>query len=317
MPMFPARDHISCGFVPNWPRETVNRRRAFTLVELLVSIAIVSILASLSLAGLATVRQRSKADKTRSTIRKLHEIIMPHYEGYLDKRVTMAAVSGIAASKERMRLIRLLMAREMPQSWQEVFLPADVPSDATAPPRAYAAFRQSVSTMKGSSPSPANEGAECLAMIVMRGGFAVEEFEHFRGDELGDVDNDGASEFVDGWSQPIGFLRWPTGFRSVIQLQDASRQPDPFDPMGVSDEVEYPLGIRQRDYAVFPLIVSQGPDGVTAGVGIKADTRVWTSVLASGAAPATLRVATTDLPGEDTGDGAAADNISNHDLNTR
>ena len=56
---------------------------AFTLIELLVSLVILSILAGLSLSGLAASRQRSKIDKTRSTIRKLHEILMPQYESYL------------------------------------------------------------------------------------------------------------------------------------------------------------------------------------------------------------------------------------------
>lgn len=290
---------------------------AFTLVELMVTLVIIAMLASLTLAGLAGVRQRAKADKTRSTIRKLHEIIMPQYESYLDRRVPGNELSGVAAARDRTRRLRLLMAQELPQSWQEVYPLNDLPTNATAPMRAYSAFKHNLTTSTPSSPSAANESAECLAMIVMRGGFAAEEFEHFRSDELGDVDKDGAVEFIDGWNQPISFLRWPTGFRSPIQTQNASVQPDPFDPLQASDEVSYPAGILQRDYAVFPLIMSQGPDGPYSAVGINSDTTIWTSRLTSPTPPGTLRVAATGLAGEQSDATAAKDNITNHDLNTR
>jgi len=63
------------------------RRGGFTLVELMVVMIILSILASLTLAGLAGARTRSKIDKTKSTIRKIHEIVIPHYESFAEKRV--------------------------------------------------------------------------------------------------------------------------------------------------------------------------------------------------------------------------------------
>ena len=42
---------------------------------------------------------------------------------------------------------------------------------------------------------PAYESAECLQMIVVRGGFAPDAVEQFRSDEIGDFDKDGAPEF--------------------------------------------------------------------------------------------------------------------------
>jgi prepilin-type N-terminal cleavage/methylation domain-containing protein len=69
------------------PINVPNARRGFTLVELMVVLVIIGLLASLTLAGLAGVRQRAKEAKTKSTIRKVHEIIMPQYESYLRRRV--------------------------------------------------------------------------------------------------------------------------------------------------------------------------------------------------------------------------------------
>ena len=71
-------------------------RTAFTLVELLVVVVVIGVLASLSLAGLAGARQRGKIDKTKSTIRKLNEIIVPQYESYITRRLTFT-LSGSGA----------------------------------------------------------------------------------------------------------------------------------------------------------------------------------------------------------------------------
>jgi hypothetical protein len=55
---------------------------------MLVVVVILSVLVSLSLAGLAGAARRGRIEKTKSTIRKLNEIVMPHYEGYLRRRLS-------------------------------------------------------------------------------------------------------------------------------------------------------------------------------------------------------------------------------------
>jgi prepilin-type N-terminal cleavage/methylation domain-containing protein len=224
--------------------KTITARTAFTLIELLVTMVIISIVTGLSLSGLAASRQRAKIDKTKSTIRKLHEIVMPQYESYLSRRV--AAMNPA----DRLAAIRLLMVQEMPDQWADVYPVASLPTSpnppATAPTRRYAAFKNAIAE------SSQYEGAECLAMIVTRGGFAEDAIEGFRTDEMGDIDSDGAPEFQDGWGRPIGFIRWPAGYSSLIQPQNATTNPDPLDPMRISG-----------DYALVPLIYSAGPDEAT------------------------------------------------------
>jgi prepilin-type N-terminal cleavage/methylation domain-containing protein len=290
---------------------------AFTLVELLVTMTIISIVTALALSGLAGARQRAKIDKTKSTIRKLHEIVMPHYESYLSRRV-----SGITAA-DRLAAVRLLMVQEMPDQWLDVYPSGalTLPSSATAPTSRYAAYKAALSSAIGTQwadNSTKYEGAECLAMIVTRGGFAPDATEGFRTDEMGDIDKDGSPEFWDGWGRPIGFFRWAAGFSSPMQTQNATLSPDPFDPMSASISLNYPTGATQKDYALVPLIYSSGPGGATddpllTASGYKIDASFhWLQNT-----PIRSTRVGSPVAGEINDSAVASDNITNHDLTTR
>ena len=275
----------------------------FTLVELMVVATVIAILATLSAAGLAATRQRVRAEKTRNTIRKLHEIIVGHHESYLRRRVpfTASATDHRANGAAKLEAVRRLMVYEMPDCW------ADVAASATAVTDTLPAYLQTgpVLGYPGSRPvsiAPALEGAECLYMIVSRGGIEPDLLEQFRSDELGDTNGNGAPEFLDGWGNPIGFIRWAPGFAgSVLQKPDAVNFHDPFDPQ--RNDV--------AGYALVPLIVSAGPDGL---VGINLSTG-WLS------APSLDRLVTSPLPrstfGVAVGSEDWKDNITNHDLVTK
>jgi prepilin-type N-terminal cleavage/methylation domain-containing protein len=286
-------------------KATSLKHDAFTLVELLVTMVIISIVTGLSLAGLASSRQRAKIDKTKSTIRKLHEIVMPQYESYLSRRV--AATTPTA----RLAAIRLLMVQEMPDQWADVYPSGGLttPHDATAPTRRYATYKNAL------SPSPLYEGAECLAMIITRGGFADDAPELFRSDEMGDLDSDGAPEFRDGWGRPIGFFRWAAGFSSFAQIQNASVSPDPLDPFRVSTSITYPPGTTQTDYALVPLIYSSGPGGATDDpLSPRSGYQIDTTLHWLQSAPISSTRLGSPVSGEIGDLSVAADNITNHDL---
>jgi len=260
---------------------------------------IISIVTGLSLSGLAASRQRAKLDRTKSTIRKLHEIVMPQYESYLSRRVAARTPA------ERLAAIRLLMVQEMPDQWADVYTVASLPSNpnppATAPTRRYAAFKDAISE------SSLYESAECLAMIVTRGGFAEGAAEGFRTDEMGDIDSDGAPEFRDGWGRPIGFIRWPAGYTSSIQPQNATTNPDPLDPMRISG-----------DYALVPLIYSHGPGGETDDpLSPRSGYQIDTSLHWLQSAPINTTRLGSPLSGEIGDTSVATDNITNHDLLSR
>lgn len=254
-------------------------RRAFTLIELVVVIVILSILAGLTLSGLAGARQRAKIDKTRSTIRKLHEIVIPIYESYVEKRyspiATVADKKTTIAAKQ-LCWKRMLMTLDMPDQWADVGLPAfgsSVISVGYTPSAAslrYAAIKSGLPNL-----SPAYESAECLQMIVVRGGFAPDAVEQFRSDEIGDFDKDGAPEFLDGWGRPISFIRWPAGADWSVVQQTAANvasavaagtlpagskpAPDPMDPLKVTADSPNDTN-SPYDTALIPLIYSGGPN---------------------------------------------------------
>lgn len=237
------------------------RRGAFTLIELMVTLVIVAILSSLTLGGLAVTRQRAKIDKTRNTIRKIHEIITPQYESYARRRLPAAS------SVSRLQQLRTLMCREMPDNWGDVF--ANVASVAptfqsNGRVLAYAEYRHSLALKLNSD----YEGAECLYMIATLGADQPDAMEGFRADEIGDADSDGALEFHDAWGKPILFMRWAPGFSSpysLVQTGNSNTDHDPMDPQRVD-----PTAFR-----LVPLIASGGPDQL---IGLQVINIGWTAI---------------------------------------
>lgn len=327
---------------------TTPARRGFTLVELMVVFVILSILASLTLAGLNVARGRSKYAKTRSTIKKIDSVIQPFFEAFADRRVGGPIVlprapiaddgfqydsfidSSVAPnriygpkvggawgggsnlpSKLALGVLarrRQLMLHEMPDAWTDVrsvaevtTLPSPLPGYVkTGAVRGYAAFKSS------RGPSPTHESAECLYMIVTRSGDEPYAVEQFHSAEVGDKDGDGAPEFLDAWGNPIIFLRWAPGFSapySQTQVPDAVNFHDPMDMQKVDADA----------FALQPLIVSGGPDGLT-GLLVPDAPDLWpnldlTSLVKSAQSPA--GVLGQPDPGNPT---AYRDNVTNHDI---
>lgn len=293
---------------PRATRAAGTGRGAFTLVELLVVLVLVMLLSALTLAGLATARRGAKIDRTRNTIRRIHEIVMPQYENYLRRRVPFTlTTSATTNALNRLVAIRQLMVYEMPDSWNDVgngvaaatTLPTFV---RTGPVLGYAATKAALAA------APVGDtygGAECLYMIASRGSGDADAMERFRTEEVGDIDGDGAPEFLDAWGRPIEFMRWAPGFAgSPVQRVDAANYHDPCDPLRVD-----PAG-----FALVPLVVSGGGDGV---LGLAGPPATGWSTLVGAPGLASIVTAVTPQPGTATDLTAAADNITNHDLSKK
>ena len=244
--------------------------RAFTLIELMVTLVIISILSSLMLAGLAVARTSAKAAKTSSTIRKISELILPYYERYETRRPRMpstADLSRVQASDLRRTALRRLMTMELPERSQDVvdiFMPEAAPAgniavfptkvltDVSPVARRYMSLISPTLLSAGYGKSGTKDpvsSADLLHMIVMRGPVAdTDVILHFRTDEVLDTNGNGLPEFVDGWGRPIYFKRWAIGFNSPVQPID-----------GLRNSIDESLSLN--GHRLVPLIFSTGVDG--------------------------------------------------------
>jgi prepilin-type N-terminal cleavage/methylation domain-containing protein len=228
-------------------------RSGFTLVELMMSILIIAILASAILFAMASAQEKARADKTKTIIATLNSLLVEHYDTYRYRRAPIQILSTdspATAARKRLAAIRELMQLEMPDRWSEVRQTPAVLLSSPALQRAY----QRIDTANGTPTTNQNQGAECLYMIITLATGDGEARGMFREEDIGDTDNDGHKEFLDGWGQPIAFLRWPAGFLpSEKQTGDATKDHDPFDPRLVDPDA----------YRLVPLIYSGGPDKET------------------------------------------------------
>jgi len=223
----------------------MSRKTGFTLVELMVVIAIIGILSTTVLFALMSADRSARAARTEATVAKLHTLVMDQYESYRTRRVPIST-SGMSpqqAATQRLTGVRNLMIAEMPDRWKEVTNP---PATTSGLSIAYQAYHTA------NSPDVNNQSAECLFMIVLLACADGQGMELFRESEIGDIDEDGAFEFHDAWGQPISWVRWPAGFitQSELMSGDSTEQHDPFDPNRVHPEA----------YRLMPLIYSGGPD---------------------------------------------------------
>lgn len=264
------------------------RRRArpgFTLTELLVAVTILSMLAAMVWGALIVSRVAAREAATRATIAKLHNIIMAKYESYRTRRIPLSEedMQWVAQNRlgwnpmtmpwdnrwraaVRLCALRDLMRMEMPERWTDVkntpiFFP---PSHAG--PSLYQAYRARCYGSGNPAPFlPTDDEyqAECLYMIVAMG-CGADARRQFRAAEIGDTDNDGFPEFVDGWGRPIYFLRWAPGFNDSDLQWNIDPPLDPGQMSLAAQEDHDPLDTRRVDPAAWrlmPLVYSAGADG--------------------------------------------------------
>ena len=128
-----------------------------------------------------------------------------------------------------MQAIRDLMRMEMPERWCDITTgPLRCLGPAVVAPSLQQTLPGESTRRYGIKPPVADhQQAKCLYLWVMT---AIPEAKTmFSGSEIADVDGDGWKMFIDGWGNPIGFLRWAPGATrrwSDIQIDDTvGRQP--------------------------------------------------------------------------------------------
>lgn len=192
-----------------------SKRTAFTLMEMLVVVALLGTLLGISAAGMRVADNMARETRTRATIRKLNRFVMEKYASYQYRRVPGRT------SEQRLTNLRQLQRYELPDHWEEVHVDY-------SPRRVVAASRQ------GDRNTSEFPSAELLYQIVMS---MPEADSAFTSMEIADTDGNGLNEFVDGWGTPIYFIRWPAGHYddnngAISKIQNGV-DADPFDPAQV------------------------------------------------------------------------------------
>ena len=262
-------------------------RRGVTLIELLIVIMIISILAALILGVAAVAGETARQAQTKHVVERLHTLLTEFYGTFKSRRVPAnlpTNTPGQVGAALRLSALRETMRMELPDRWSDVVgarvdteLPGQVLTDypkfvipllpslggpITIERTGLAnVYLRRYAGLKSTDPLVirANQGAECLYMIITLACGDGEARSQFKEADIGDTDGDGAPEFLDGWGNPITFVRWPFGFESVSDLMtgDPITDHDPFDPFRVHPDAN----VSPRPGArLFPLIVSAGRD---------------------------------------------------------
>lgn len=282
--------------------------RAFTLVELLVTIAIIAILAAALLGASGAAFESARRSRTKTLITKLDSLLMEKYQSFTTRRVDVdtSGFDGRVAADLRLLGLRELMKLELPDRWSDITNDALITSDPrtvnstftyvlSEPPAITKTYLRRLQGLSSGDIDTiqANQSAECLYMIIMFACGDGEAADQFSEQDIADTDGDGAPEFVDGWGQPIQFVRWPAGYNiSNVMAFDADADHDPFDPFRrdsiaqtapspqlppltayppnpslIRDQIQQMRERNQRStnaltaYRLVPLIFSIGPDG--------------------------------------------------------
>jgi prepilin-type N-terminal cleavage/methylation domain-containing protein len=252
------------------------KHRGFTVPELMIVVAILGLLVAFSFGAYNSAVAHSRASRTKVVIAKLDQLVMERWESYRTRPVPIRVndptkpltfvppnhpqFAQLAAQK-RLYALREIMRMELPNTRADV-LDNPVYVARTAINRGY--LRKVPSTW-----SETWQQAECLYLIVasMRD-HDKSALDFFTNDEIGDLDQDGVPEILDGWGNPIQFIRWPVGYRSdapipAVTMQNSST-PDSFDPLKAHD---FDGKLKVTTFDLKPLIYSFGPDKiVNAGI---------------------------------------------------
>jgi prepilin-type N-terminal cleavage/methylation domain-containing protein len=351
-------------------------RSGVTLIELLVTIMIISILAAAVLGVAAVAGETAREAKTRTIISRIHTLLMQQYGTYTNRRVKVqpalltvisnrpastAAQKGRWKAEARLYALREMMLMEVPDRWSDVLLnqvtlsptplaPLYLDVTNTANGRTEVAnlylrtLRRIASSTNKLTDQPntldeilANQGAECLYMVIMNACGDGESRTLFPQSSIGDVDGDGAPEFLDGWGHPIEFLRWAPGFESDIQLNaveldsPATGTPaEAWQSAGISDHDPFDLYRAQPvAFRLTPLVYSLGRDeesGLVTNTGVSAPWRPTSPTVnfVPGNTPPLVTPALNpyvmyagEYLGTDNGAKTSTDNLHNHLIGTR
>ncbi len=221
------------------------KRPGFTLVELMITVAIMAIMAGMVLVAMFGATESAKKHKTEALIARIDAVLQGKWDSYLSRRVPIdtTGLAPAVAARRRIDVLHDLMRMELPDRWNDVVDAPVMPTGSPiSRPAASQAYKRRWDAAQIGMPGKTTlaqaqeyQGAECLYLILQA--MAQEEGDDvsviLRPDNVADIDQDGFPEIVDAWRTPIRFLRWAPGFlseRSVVAVSKVGGSPGSADP---------------------------------------------------------------------------------------
>ncbi len=165
----------------------VSNRGGFTLIEVLIVITIIGILATISTSVIGRMLTLAKIRATQTTIMKINAVLQQRAKSIA--RTPLAQSINVSLSNNSSSNIQKY--KDEYRRW----------------------FPQVPNESESLDPAKYNLPGEVLYAMVAKGaviGSDEVQGAEFTDREVVDTDNDGISEIVDGWGQPLLFYRWPT-----------------------------------------------------------------------------------------------------------
>lgn len=281
-------------FSPRVP--TASSRSAFTLIELLIVIGIISVLFSITLAAVFRVQRGQEVTTTEKIVQKLDAALQQQWAAVLDQAKeeiqqgkARGTLTDTFANGQQNRggvlYTKLKLKAEFPQSFNEVR--ANAGGIFGIPTRDV--YRRAIGS---GNDTPQNEAAALLylALTQPRRGTSFNPDEAFgdQGVKTLPIAGQQMKVFVDIWGEPITFFRWTTDPSQphpypdlLLELDSAEHVPagqlskgylDPVDPEGFLLQSRGYTGpaVAQAELRVghafnpphnwTPFVLSAGPD---------------------------------------------------------
>lgn len=216
-------------------------RTAFTLIEMLIVMAIIGVLAMLGVGAAIRLQAAQEEAQTKTLLQKLTRLLDAQWKAVIDDAndeirrgmIPPGVMQMANKDNERARVIyiKLRLKREFPTTFAELLNPVTGPAQfvqSFSPPSndnlaARPSYKLALTQagLTASNPPDPREPAACLvlALSVARRGVAVDTEalgqSHLALDFIGAGGQVPLPYLVDPWKTPLAFYRWPTGYPDV------------------------------------------------------------------------------------------------------